>query len=157
MGAVDGDAPGQVGRRPVELLVEEVAPARDALGEERAGHDDVEGSRERDAPTAHEDPDADGGADDAAVEPEAGVGRQDGPKRVVRVGLPLADDVVEAGPDEREEGHHDDRVRDEAPGRSPLRRASERLTSDEDDGRQDEADAVEADAQRPERRGRTAA
>ena len=42
MSAVDGDAPRQVRRRPVQLLVEEVAPARNALGKERPGDDRVE-------------------------------------------------------------------------------------------------------------------
>src|SRR6188508_1564521 len=96
MSAIDGQPPGQVRGRAVELLVEEVAPARDALREERAGHDDVERAGERDAATAHEDPDADGGPDDAPVQAQPGIGREDRPEGVGRIELPLPDDVIQA-------------------------------------------------------------
>ena len=41
VGALDRDAPRQVRRRPVQLLVEEVAPAGDRLHHEQARRDDV--------------------------------------------------------------------------------------------------------------------
>ena len=39
--AADGDPPRRVGGRSVQLLVEEIAPARDALRQESAGHQRV--------------------------------------------------------------------------------------------------------------------
>ena len=49
VGAVDRDAPRQGRRRAVQLLVEEVAPARDGLHHEQARRDDVRPAQERDA------------------------------------------------------------------------------------------------------------
>ena len=45
--ALDGDAPGQVGRRAVQLLVHEVAPAADGLGQQDARGEDVAPPPER--------------------------------------------------------------------------------------------------------------
>ena len=56
VGAVDRDAPRQVGRRPVQLLVEEVAEPADRLHHEQAGRDDVRPLRERLVPAAGDVP-----------------------------------------------------------------------------------------------------
>ena len=57
--AVDRDAPGKVRRRPVELLVEEVAPSGDGLAQEHRRHRDVRPAQEREVVAPRVDDDAD--------------------------------------------------------------------------------------------------
>ena len=101
VGAVDRDAPRQVGRRPVQLLVEEVAEAAEGLHHEQAGRDHVRPLRERLVPAARDVPGGDRAGDDPAVDPQPRVRRQEDLDRVVLVERPLVDDVVQPAADQR--------------------------------------------------------
>ena len=118
MRAVDGMPHGSIRRRAVQLLVEVVAPARDALREEGSGHDHVEGEAQRQVLPARVDDDAEGGASDAAVQAQARVGRQDA-RQVLAVarlsqtaGAPLVDDVVQPAADEGQRADQQQRIPD---------------------------------------------
>ncbi len=104
---------GRVGRRAVQLLVEEVAPSSDGLCEERTGHHDVERQPQRHlvAPTVPGD--AHDRARDATVQTEPAVGREHDGREVVAVVQPLVDDVVQPGADERTDRDRDEGARDE--------------------------------------------
>jgi len=75
-------------------------------------------------PPRRKDPDADRRADDAAVEPQARVGWQEGSHWIIRVEGASIDDVVEARADDGADRHHDDGARHEpgveAPAGGPL-------------------------------------
>ena len=126
--AVDGDAPGQVRRRPVQLLVEEVAPAADRLHHEDAGGDDVAQlqngwCQSRRITAARDDP-----GEDASVHTEARVWRHHDREQVVLVPLPLVDDVVQPAADQGGDRHDDDPVVHQ-PGIGARRRASRVMTT----------------------------
>src|SRR4029078_7961850 len=76
MVTADRDAPRSVGWWAVQLLGEEVAPARDALCEQRAGDERVRREEERQSLAAGVDPDADESSEQAAVQRQAAVGRE---------------------------------------------------------------------------------
>jgi hypothetical protein len=149
VGAVDRDPPWQVGRRAVQLLVEEVAPPADRLhGEEGRGNDVRPGGDRLALVLDPADPD-EGPEQQAAEDAEPGVGRQDDRQPVVGVQVPAVDDVVEPAADERRDGDDDHGVDDEPrvetlPGRLPGH--------DDVDGDQPEgvADPVPVDGDRPE-------
>ena len=113
VGAVDRDAPRQRRRRAVQLLVEEVAPAAIACIVNSAGRDDVGPAQERSVLQRTYRNAAIGAGDDPAVDPEAGIRRQDDLEQVVLVELPLVDDVVEPAADQRRDGDDDHPVADE--------------------------------------------
>ncbi len=112
--ALDRDPPGEIGRGPVELLVEEVAPAGHRLHHEEAGRDAVGPGQEGLALPAHVDVGHDEAGDDPAVDAQAAVGRQDDRGQVVLVAVPLVDDVVEAAADQSRDGDDDHAVDQEA-------------------------------------------
>ena len=87
--------------------------------------------------------------DDAAVDAQPRVRRQDDRDRIVGVQLPLVDDVVQPATDQRRDGHDDDPVADH------IRvLAGEAREADEHEVRDGEADRVHqpvpADAERAE-------
>ncbi len=144
VGAVDRDTPRQVGWWSVQLLVEEVAPAGDALGEERAGDNGVEPESERKALPAGVDDDAQCRTGHAAIQPETRVGRQDDRQQVVLVQRPLIDHVVQAAAEQREHQHQRQRTEDVRwVDAAPLRLA---LRDEQHDRQADDiAQAVPAD------------
>ena len=149
VGAVDGDAPWQVGRRAVQLLVEEVPPAPDRLHHEDARRDDVGPAPERLLPAAGQEPRNERAGEDPAVDAEARVRRQDDLEPVVLVQLPLVDDVVQPAADQRRDRDDDDPVVDEA----RVQAAPARLAGDDDVGGGKPPgirDAVPEDRERPE-------
>ncbi len=112
MGTVDRDAPRQLRRRAVQLLVEEVAPAGDALHREHGRRSDVGPRPELEVLVAGVEIEGDDPGDQPAVGAEARVGRQDDPEWIVLVEGPLVDDVVQAAADQRRAGHDDHPVGD---------------------------------------------
>ena len=110
MRAVDRDAPRQLRRRAVQLLVEEVPPARDGLHHEQPRRHDVGPAQERDTLVAGVQECGDGPRDDPAIHAEPGVRRQEDLDQVVLVERPLVDDVIGAAADERRDRDDDDPV-----------------------------------------------
>ena len=106
VGTLDRDPPRQRRRRAVQLLVEEIPPARDRLHREQGRRDDVRPAPERHALPARVEDDGHEPSRDPAVDAQPGKGRQDDLDQVVLVELPLVDDVVGATTDEC--GHRDD-------------------------------------------------
>ena len=147
MRTVDGDAPRQRRRRPVQLLVEVVAPPTDGLHHEQGRCHDVRPPSERHAPSARVPPGRQRAGDDATVHAETRVRRQDDRDRVVGVQVPLVDDVVEPAADQRRDGDDDDPV-----ARDVLVLARAPRQPDEQEVDRGEADrvaeAVPADAER---------
>ncbi len=113
VGAVDRDAPGQRRRRAVQLLVEEVAPARDGLHEEQGGRDDVGPAPERQVVPARVPDQREQSGHDPAVDAKAGVRGQEDLDRVARVERPLVDHVVQPAADQRRDRHDDHPVADD--------------------------------------------
>ena len=148
--ALDRDTPRQVGRRAVQLLVEEVAPACDRLHDEEARGHDVRPAQERCTLVAAVQEGRDRPGDDPAVDAQAGVGRQEDLDRVVLVErVPLVDDVVGAAADQCGDGHDDDPVPEQVGVlASPPGEADQHEVDDSQ--AHGVADAVPADGQRPE-------
>ena len=97
--------------RPVELLVEVVAPATDRLGERQRRGDGVEAGAERDAPPVadvHADEDA---GEHPAGDAEAALPDLDDVEPVALEALPVGEHVVQAGADHAgDDAPHADRV-----------------------------------------------
>ncbi len=149
MGAVDRDAPRQRRRRAVQLLVEEVAPARDGLHHEQAGRDDVRPTQERHALVARIQEGGHGPGRDPAVHAQPGVRRQEDLDRVVLVQRPLVDDVVQPAADQRGDGDDDHPVAEDV---GILPGPSRETNHDQVGGRKPDrvADAVPVNGQRPQ-------
>ena len=150
MRAIDGDSPRQIRGRPVELLVEEVAPARDALREQRAGNHDVEPDGQRDLLPARVDEDAQHRAGHAAVQAKTGVRRQDRADGILGVErAPLVDHVIKPTAGERQRANEQQRVPDVVGVVAAPRRFV--LGDEQEHGQTDDvANAVPANAQRPD-------
>ena len=135
--------------RAVQLLVEEVAPARDCLHHEQRRRDDVRPAQERDALVARVQERRDRAGDDPAVDPEARVRGQDDLEWVVLVQRPLVDDVVEPPANQRRDGHDDDPVADDVGVLAgALRQADQQQVGEcQADGI---ADPVPVDGERPD-------
>ena len=135
--ALDRDPPGEVRGRPVELLVEEVAPACHRLHEQQARRGSIRPGQERLPLPAGVGKRGKEPGRDAPVDAEAAVRRQDDRRQVVLVASPLVDDVVRPAADERRERDDDEPV-DEQPG---VETAPDRLAFD-DQVRRREPDRV---------------
>src|SRR5262245_9832683 len=92
----DVELPGQRGRAPERLLVEEVPPSPDCLAENDAGCRDVEATQDGQAPQrgqphAHQYSD-----DEPAMDGEAAFPHREDLPRMLAVVIPVEDDLVES-------------------------------------------------------------
>src|SRR5262245_35643483 len=146
---VDLEPPRQVGRLPVELLVEPVTPAADALCEQQAGRDCVHEQADA-VPGASDDPRAREDAEENPA-PHAEAALPDGERRppgVDRLHLaPARDVVVDPRADDPERDSPDGDAEDEIPVAAPLHPA---VAGKGDAGRdrEQEHDPVEMDRER---------
>ena len=142
--ALDGDAPRQRRRRAVQLLVHEVAPAPNDLGDEDAGRDDVGPAPERDAVVADQPDHRDQAGEQAPVYAQPAVRRQEDLGQMVLVVGPLIDHVVGPPADQRGDRNHDQGVRDYV---GPLTTFPRQIEGEPRGGndRRDVANAIPAD------------
>ena len=111
--ALNGDSPWKICRRAVQLLVEEIAPAPDRLHQEQARRNDVRPDTQRMPLPADIGNAGKRSGQQAPIDAEARVGRQDDGKQIALVELPLVDDVVEPPTDKRSDGDNQHAVEDQ--------------------------------------------
>ena len=92
------------------LPVEEIAPAADALADQQAQRHDVQIGRQLLLLHLGEEQQAQGGADDAAVDGDAALPDVESGNRVVLVVVPLEDHVVDSGADDGQGNGEENRV-----------------------------------------------
>ena len=136
---VDLEAPREVGRLAVELLVEVVAPAPDRLREEQARRDHVH-EGEHALPGALDHPGAnEHAAGDPAPDPEAALPDRERLPPLLVDGAPARDDVVDARSDDpAEDAPHGD-AEDEVAARVAPEGPAPRISPAGQPGRRDDA------------------
>ena len=145
--ALNGDAPGQVGRRPVQLLVHEVAPSTDDLGQKYGWNDDVAPAPEVELVVARYPDHGQKAGEEPAVDAEPAVGGQHDLAEMVFVVAPLVDDVICPPAEKGGHCHHDQGVHDHVGPFAALACQSHCQPCAGDDGG-DVGDSVPADLER---------
>ena len=146
---VDLEAPGQVGRLAVQLLVEPVAPAADPLGDQEPGRDRVGEEANALARAADDERAGEAAEEDAAPDAEPALPDGERPPPVVGNLVPARDVVVEARADDPERDTPDRDAEDEIPVAAEPRPANPGQPDARRD-REQQHQAVHVDVQRPD-------